>query len=99
MLRRVALVRTDVLAELSASIIKTTRISELGVTLAVTSNVVPNSQILVILMMEELSSSETSVLTRAPRRNIPQDGILHNHRRENPQILHSIIRLDSEVEP
>jgi hypothetical protein len=39
MLRRVALVRTDVSEELSASfIIKVTRIGELGTTLAVTSN-------------------------------------------------------------
>jgi hypothetical protein len=38
MLRRVALVRTDVSEELSASIIRVTRISELGTTLAVTSN-------------------------------------------------------------
>jgi hypothetical protein len=37
MLRRVALVRTDVSEELSASIIMVTRIGELG-TLAVTSN-------------------------------------------------------------
>jgi hypothetical protein len=38
MLRRVALVRTDDSEELSASIIKVTRIGELGRTLAVTSN-------------------------------------------------------------
>jgi hypothetical protein len=37
MLRRVALVRTDVSEELSSSIIRVTRIGELG-TLAVTSN-------------------------------------------------------------
>jgi hypothetical protein len=37
MLRRVALVRTDVLEECSASIIRVTRIGELG-TSAVTSN-------------------------------------------------------------
>jgi hypothetical protein len=37
MLRRVALVRTDILEELSALIIRVTRIGELGTTLAVTS--------------------------------------------------------------
>jgi hypothetical protein len=38
MLRRVALVRTDVSEELSASFIRVTRIGELGTTLAVTTN-------------------------------------------------------------
>jgi hypothetical protein len=38
MLRLVALVRTDVSEELSASIIRVTRIGELGTTLALTSD-------------------------------------------------------------
>jgi hypothetical protein len=56
MLRRVALVRTDV------------------------------SPILVSLMKEAQSTSETTYITRATRRNIPGDAILHSHR---PEILKS----------
>jgi hypothetical protein len=80
MFRRMALVRTDVSEELSASFIRVTGIGELRTTLALTSNqrtlrsvhrlivtanFFPSSPILVTLMKKALRSSETSVLTRA----------------------------------
>jgi hypothetical protein len=120
MLRCVALVRTEVSKERSASIIRVTRFGELGTMLAVTSNrrslrrrdsvstivflrsmrrllvtanVFSRSPILVILIMEALRSSETSVLTRAKRRIIPEYGILHSHRRENLKSCFKLIVL------
>jgi hypothetical protein len=77
MLRRVDLVRTDVSEELHQD--DKNRFT--GTQLAVTK--VPSSPILVTLMKDALSFPETSVLTGATRRNIPEDGILHSHLHED----------------
>jgi hypothetical protein len=68
MLRRVVLVRTDVSEELCASIIRVTRIGELG-RLAVTSN--------------RRKLRRKTALASSTRRNILEDDILHSHCREN----------------
>jgi hypothetical protein len=85
----VAVVKTDVSEESIASTIRVTSIGELEATLAVTNNrktrrrnrllVAANDLLsfsIVTLMMVVITSSGTSVLTRATRRNIPLDDIL-----------------------
>jgi hypothetical protein len=72
MVRRVALVGTDVSEERIASI------TLCVLRLLDTVNVIPSSPILVTLMREAISSSETSVLTRATWR--------HHHRRRHSSV-------------
>jgi hypothetical protein len=67
----VTLVRTDVSEERIASFMKVTRIGELGTTFAVASN------------RSTLRRNTMSIVTRAIRRNIPEDDNLHSRRREN----------------
>jgi hypothetical protein len=65
MLLRVALIRTDVSEELSASFIRVTRIGELGTTLALTS----------VGCLLQLAL----FLTKVTRRHNQKDGLLHLH--------------------
>jgi hypothetical protein len=63
--------------------------------LLVTVNVVPSSPILVTLMIEALSSSETSVLSRATRRNIPEDVILQKQT-QFPKLYFLVFRIPND---
>jgi hypothetical protein len=87
----VALVRTDVSEEPGASFIRVTKIGELGTTQTATSNrrtLRGNTQVAFLHSVRRLLVAACVVpsspgLTRATRRNNPEDTILHSHRREN----------------
>jgi hypothetical protein len=49
-------------------------------------------------IIRAIGSPETSVLTGVTGCHTPEDGILHSHRSEKPQILHSINWMDSVAE-
>jgi hypothetical protein len=68
-IHRVALVKTDVSEESNASIIRVKLIVNLG------------AMLLQLLATDNVHSS--TILTTATRRNIPEYGIIHTHRREN----------------
>jgi hypothetical protein len=70
---RAALVRTNVSEELSASLCSSLQCASVA-----SYGYVPSSPILLTLMMDALSSSETSALIRATWRNIPEVAILHD---------------------
>jgi hypothetical protein len=105
MLCCVALVRTDVSEEPGASFIRVTqsatsnrrtlrRNTKYSVRrLLVATYVVPTSPIIVTLMNNAPGSSETSVLTRSTRFNIPEDTFLQSHRRENLKSYKKYCRL------
>jgi hypothetical protein len=89
----VALVRNDVFEDSIVSIIRMKRISKLD-----TVNVVPSSLILFTLMLDAIRFREKSFLTRDTRHHVPEDDILHSHRRENFKSYKKIVLLKREFE-
>jgi hypothetical protein len=55
--------------------------------LLVTAKFIHSSPTLVTLMMGAISSFEVSILTKVTRHHIPQNGILHSHRREISNLI------------
>jgi hypothetical protein len=84
MLHHVAVARTNISEEYITSIIRVTRICDLGTMLAVTSSRSTLCSLpILVTMMEVIYSSEILDLSRATWHNIPEDGIVHSHHCEN----------------
>jgi hypothetical protein len=88
-------VQTVVFWDMAALVIviatKTSNLTKLRV--ISTANVVPSSRTVTILKMEVVSSPETLVLTKTTRHHIPEEGILHNHRREDLKLYYHILKI------
>jgi ribosomal protein S14 len=85
--------RSDVMCNSNRGTLRRNAVLRNVLRLLATANVVPSLLILVTRMMEAIRSSETSVLSRAAWRNIPEDGILQRFSRcgqcEGPTISSS----------
>jgi hypothetical protein len=84
----VALVITDVSEELSVSFIRVTKNTLVFLRsvrrLLVAASVVPSSPILATHIKQPLRTSETSVITRTTRRNIPEDTKQNKQTKQTP---------------
>jgi hypothetical protein len=75
------------------------RLSELGITLAVssdwtapvTANIIYIWLSLFTLMAKAIRSSDTPAVARATRRHIPEDGILHNLQRSRAEYVGNLV--------